>query len=409
MHIRTLIFIIFSLCVSDSIAQEQTVDDFIYKLNSCERIRTTLTCSLTVRNIGILQKLSLAYYRSYIIDNFGTELEASSIAFSDTGLNEKQLVTNVPVNINVVFDGISPQVQFLARLRVGAGQGVQFDNVSFTDSLAKTQYSGVVREFLYELKGCNKLQTTITCSLQVTNKAATKDLSLGGGELVDNLGNEFRTYKRYYGTTEKSSQPLLTGVPVGVTYVFEDISSDITEIPRLIVNKRAFTGVVFRHVLFTNPQPVTDYDVGKQVGRNECIANPVSCGISTSSVTNSVGANKLTGLSTRGYIDTNAENALIAGITVESTSKKLLIRASSVDGVLNPQFEIRTFPDATLIHRNNDWISDPTINELQVTNNAPSRITDAATIIRLSSGLYTITVSPEDKAGIGMIEVYELD
>jgi len=168
-------------------------------------------------------------------------------------------------------------------------------------------------------------------------------------------------------------------------------------------------GFIFRHILFTNPQPLTEYDVGKQAGRNECIVNPASCGISANSTTQSVGVDKLTGLSTRGYIDTDSANFLIAGIFVDSTSKKLLIRASSVDNVFNPKFEIRTFPDSTLIHSNNDWISDPTINELQVTNNAPSKITDAATIIRLSSGLYTITVSPEDKAGIGMIEVYELD
>ena len=318
------------------------------------------------------------------------------------------MVTNAPATIHIVFDGISVKAQYLARLRIAAGRGVQFDNVSFTDATAKTQYSIIENEYLAELLGCNKLLTTVTCLVKITNLSATRDAYLSRSYLIDNLGNKFYISSKFFSATDKYLQPLLPNVPVEATYIFEDVNASAIEIAALSIDigSRDF---IFRHVLFTNPQPVTDYDVGKQVGRNECIANPVFCGISTSSATNSVDANKLIGLSTRGYIDTNAENALIAGITVESTSKKLLVRASSVDGILNPQFEIRTFPDATLIHRNDNWISDPTINELQVTNNAPSRITDAATIIRLSSGLYTITVSPEDKAGIGMIEVYELD
>lgn len=407
MFIRAFVFIVFSFYLPNSTAQQQTVGDFVYNLNSCERIRTTLTCLLAVVNTGQLQKLSLAYYSSYIVDSSGTELKAADISFTDTGLREKQLVTNVPVGISVTFDGISPQTQFLARLTVAAGRGVQFDNVSFIDSLPKAQYSVVVNEFFYELKGCNKLQTTITCSLQITNNSATRDLYLGYGSLIDNLGNEFSKYERYFIATDHYGQPLLTGVTVEAIYTFSEISSNIAEISLLSI-RAGSSSIAFRHVLFTNPQPLTDYDVGKQAGRSECIANPTACGISTTS-NNSIAPNKLKSLSTRGYIDTKPENALIAGVTIESTSKKLLIRALSVDGILNPKFEIRTFPDAVLIHSNDDWINDLAINELQVTNNAPARITDAATIIRLSSGLYTIMVTPEDNAGIGIVDVYELD
>jgi hypothetical protein len=35
----------------------------------------------------------------------------------------------------------------------------------------------------------------------------------------------------------------------------------------------------FRHIPFSNPQPLTDYDKGKEAGRQECLANPASCGI----------------------------------------------------------------------------------------------------------------------------------
>jgi len=132
----------------------------------------------------------------------------------------------------------------------------------------------------------------------------------------------------------------------------------------------------------------------------------------SSSGTGTLGApatNRLGGISTRSYVGTNPMDYMIAGILVNNTAKKVVARASSVDGILNPKLSIKTYPAGTVIYSNNDWVSGMSASELQQKNWSPAKTTDAALIVTLQPGLYTVEVSPESVAGVGIVEVYELD
>jgi hypothetical protein len=98
---------------------------------------------------------------------------------------------------------------------------------------------------------------------------------------------------------------------------------------------------------------------------------------------------------------------MIAGLFISGSTKRVVVRASSVDGVLDPRLEVQSFPDGNLLYSNDNWGTDPSAAELQQTGWAPARNLDAAMIITLSPGLYTMQVSPESSSGIGIIEVYE--
>lgn len=119
--------------------------------------------------------------------------------------------------------------------------------------------------------------------------------------------------------------------------------------------------------------------------------------------------NRLGGISTRSYVGTDPANYMIAGLLINATAKKVVARASSVDGILNPKLSIKTYPAGTVIYSNNDWITGASATELQQRKWSPVNPTDAALIVTLSPGLYTVEVSPESVAGVGIVEVYELD
>ncbi|RKZ43115.1 MAG: hypothetical protein DRQ41_06080 [Gammaproteobacteria bacterium] len=119
--------------------------------------------------------------------------------------------------------------------------------------------------------------------------------------------------------------------------------------------------------------------------------------------------NRLGGISTRSFVQTESANYMIAGVFINGGSKRVVVRASSVDGVLNPRLEVQSYPDGNLLYSNDNWSTDPSAAELQQTGWAPNGTSDAAMIITLSPGLYTMQVSPVDKPGVGLIEVYELN
>ena len=119
--------------------------------------------------------------------------------------------------------------------------------------------------------------------------------------------------------------------------------------------------------------------------------------------------NRLGGISTRSFVQTESANYMIAGVFINGGSKRVVVRASSVDGVLDPLLEVQSYPDGNLLYSNDNWATDPSAAELQQTGWAPNGTSDAAMIITLSPGLYTMQVSPVDKPGVGLIEVYELN
>ena len=123
-------------------------------------------------------------------------------------------------------------------------------------------------------------------------------------------------------------------------------------------------------------------------------------------------SNRLGGISTRSYVGNSPENYMIAGVFVNGSAKKVVVRASSVDGILNPNLTIKSYPAGTVLFSNTDWVTGVSATELSQTENGkwkPAKQTDAALIVTLQPGLYTMEVAPESSPGVGIIEVYELN
>ncbi len=127
----------------------------------------------------------------------------------------------------------------------------------------------------------------------------------------------------------------------------------------------------------------------------------------TTPITPATPAIKLGGLSTRGRIGTNPEDYLIAGLLVQGGTKLLIVRAVSVDGVINPKVTVKSYPAGTVLYTNNDWTAGTSAANLQQIKWNPPKTTDAAMIISLAPGLYTLEVAPEGVGGVGIVEVYE--
>jgi len=141
---------------------------------------------------------------------------------------------------------------------------------------------------------------------------------------------------------------------------------------------------------------LTDINGSTQAGIDQCKANPASCGIT-----------KLDGISTNAFI--TPANKMIAGVLISGGTKRLMVRASSVDGAVDPLLEIVTYPDRKPLGNNDSWATDPAAAELTQKKLAPVRATDAATIINLPPGLFTMEVSSKNRgSGAGLIEVYDM-
>jgi hypothetical protein len=141
------------------------------------------------------------------------------------------------------------------------------------------------------------------------------------------------------------------------------------------------------------------YADGLKAGMQRCVVNPTVCGIPVT---------KIDGIATNGLI--TATNKMIAGVLIAGGTKRVLIRAASVDGVTDPIVEIYTYPDRKLLGSNDSWNADPaTAMELTQKKLAPARNTDAATIMQLAPGLYTMEVSTKNgNSGATVIEVYDM-
>jgi len=131
---------------------------------------------------------------------------------------------------------------------------------------------------------------------------------------------------------------------------------------------------------------------------------PVDSGVTTGTPTVTT---KLDGISTNAFI--TPANKMIAGVLVSGGTKRLMVRASSVDGAVDPQLEIVTYPDRKPLGSNDSWATDPAAAELSQKKLAPARATDAAVIINLPPGLFTMEITSKNGAsGAGIIEVYDM-
>jgi hypothetical protein len=138
------------------------------------------------------------------------------------------------------------------------------------------------------------------------------------------------------------------------------------------------------------------------------------------------GARRLVNVSARGVVSPTAP--FIAGFVITGTGpQRVLVRGIgprlgmapfNVPGVLaNPQISV--FQDATVIKSNDDWFRDPDatlIRDAAVRAGAfalGANSLDAAALLFLEPGAYTVQVSPPANAnaaastGVALIEIYE--
>jgi hypothetical protein len=141
-----------------------------------------------------------------------------------------------------------------------------------------------------------------------------------------------------------------------------------------------------------------------QQGIAQCKANPASCGITTGTP---AATTKIDGIATNAFVSPSSK--MIAGVLISGGTKRTMVRASSVNGAVDPLLEIYTYPDRKLLGSNDSWATDPAAAELTQKKLAPARATDAAMIINLPSGLFTAEVSSKNGgSGANVIEVYDM-
>ncbi len=110
----------------------------------------------------------------------------------------------------------------------------------------------------------------------------------------------------------------------------------------------------------------------------------------------------------------SGDNVLIGGIIVgDGGNKRVLIRgvgpSLSTKGISNPLANpvLQIFQGGTKIAENDDWKSTQQA-DIQATGLAPTDDKEAAILIDLAPGSYTMIVRSKDTTtGIGLVEAYE--
>jgi len=101
---------------------------------------------------------------------------------------------------------------------------------------------------------------------------------------------------------------------------------------------------------------------------------------------------------------------IIAGLLMIGGKKQMLLRASGLEAGVDPELEIFSYPDRQLLAANYRWATSAAQLELQQKRLVPPRETDAATLTKLSQGLFTVEVTRAAKSNSGrsIVEIYEM-
>lgn len=123
----------------------------------------------------------------------------------------------------------------------------------------------------------------------------------------------------------------------------------------------------------------------------------------------------LINVSTRALVG-NDSRQLIGGFVIEGPPKTVIVRAigptlarfNIPNALQDPRLEIRPPGGATLVAENDDWMQSPNAAALAATAWEPTDPREAAELITLPAGAYTVLVSGKNNTtGIGLVEVYE--
>jgi hypothetical protein len=122
-------------------------------------------------------------------------------------------------------------------------------------------------------------------------------------------------------------------------------------------------------------------------------------------------------ISTRGLV-VDANNPMIAGFQVHGDyPRRVAIVATGpslvpygLNGLQNPSLIVVRSSDQSVIASNDDWVNPPSNQSIMLaTPFAPTVSTEAALVITLNPGLYTVIVSPSPGTsgnGIAVVAVY---
>lgn len=127
-------------------------------------------------------------------------------------------------------------------------------------------------------------------------------------------------------------------------------------------------------------------------------------------------ADRFLNVSTRGLVQ-SGQNVLIGGVIIGGNGTKTIVvrglgpslAAMSIGSPLaNPVLQI--FQGGTKIAENDDYKSASNLTELQATGLAPKNDKEAAILIDLAPGNYTMIVrSGDSSTGVGLVEAYEVN
>ncbi len=125
--------------------------------------------------------------------------------------------------------------------------------------------------------------------------------------------------------------------------------------------------------------------------------------------------NRLVNVSTRGVFG-NGERSMIAGFIVGgTTSRTVAIRATGPslaafgipNAAANPKFTVFD-SGGKVVASNDDWARDATAPMVRDWGLAPTSASEAAMLLTVAPGAYTVVVENTGGEGVGLVEVYEV-
>ncbi len=118
---------------------------------------------------------------------------------------------------------------------------------------------------------------------------------------------------------------------------------------------------------------------------------------------------KLINISTRASIQGGA-NDVIAGFIIQgATSQQVIIRGLALEPGVDPKVTLQQFPGGEFIASNNDWQTQTLPSFSIPAQFSPPNITDAALLLILQAGAYTVILSSLGAKGLGLISVDTID
>jgi len=146
---------------------------------------------------------------------------------------------------------------------------------------------------------------------------------------------------------------------------------------------------------------------------NHVLCKPLAFGLGVLltamfSVTATAGSTYLTNISTRAPIQGGAGD-VIAGFMIEGAGmQRVVIRGWNLDSWVDPKITVQTLA-GEFIADNDDWQTDSRANEISTNFSQSLDSKDAALLLDLGAGNYTVRLSSVSSPGLGLVGVNRVD